>query len=284
MDNRNKTKSAALEEIENDESPIDEGENPKDDPEADGHIDNPEDKENPENKEDAIEEDILTEDEEIDEETGEIKKKPVVTPPAKQNLPDAEERLAEQRREATILNERNKQLTEAFSRVDEVKDPTEDELKAATRQEGFEWDDMSNFERSMFKKNFINDQKLSIVNTAVKGVKDIDGWAKNVDKYLDDNERDQTNKSLIGHEGAFRAFAMKQTHRGVDMGILVSAFLHDAPQVKKNNGSIMLTRAGGKPQEKKNNLMDAEYVSALRKNQPKEYQRLLRAGKINIEI
>lgn len=290
LDNRNIHKTEALEEIENDNTPIDEGANPKDDPEADGHIDNPEDQENytpddntPTEQEDY--EDILASDEEIDEETGEAKKKVVAKPEEKKTIPDVEERLAEQRREATIINEKNKQLSDAFSRANEVTEPTEEDLQKAARSDGFDWDELTNFEKSQFKKNFINEKKLSILNEVGSKVANIDEWAKSVDKFLDDNEVNQTNKLLIGKEGAFRSFAMKESHRGAAMDLLVSAFLHDLPPAaKKTNGSLMLTRTGGERVEKKNNLQDAEYVQSLRKSDPKEYKRLVSQGKISIEI
>lgn len=290
LDNRTVHQNQSLiDEVINDDTPLDEGANPKDDPEAAGHIEDPENEEvviedeQPEDDQEAI----LSDEEEIDEETGEAKKKTPQQskPPEKQPLPDVEERLAEQRREATILNEKNKQLSDAFKRANEIKEPTEEELQQAARRDGFDWEDLTMFERSQFKKNFLNEQRLSILNEVGSKVSNIDQWAQSVDKYLDDNEINQTNKQLIGKEQAFRSFAMKESHRGASMDLLVSAFLHDLPATpKKPSGSLMLTRTGGERIEKKNNLQDAEYVQSLRKTNPKEYNRLVAKGKIQIEI
>jgi len=239
-----------------------------------------------EKEEDEDTDDELDE-EEIDEETGEPKKKVVTKEKKTQEPPDDAERLAAQRREATILHARNKQLTDAFSKVGEVKEPTEQELQTAAETKGYQWDELTTFEKDMFKENFVNKQKLSAVDGAMKGVKDIDEWGKSVDTFLDENERDQKDKSLIGKESAFREFAMRESHRGVAMPVLVSAFLHDTGGTKvkrSNNGSIMLTKTGGEKVERKNNLADGDYIASLRKSNPKEYARLAKAGKINIEI
>lgn len=294
IDNRNiHANDDLISEIENDTTPIDEGENPKDNPEdkeEDVEIeDTSEEESNPtpdaDEEDKSIDDEEISDEDEIDEETGEIKKK---TPPEKtpeRNLPDVEERLAEQRREATILHEKNKQLSDAFVKANEIKDPTEEELREQARRDGFNFDDLTDFERVQFKKNLVNERKLQILNEVGSKVTNIDQWAQDVDKFLDDNETNQTNKALFGKEGAFRAFCMKQSHRGVNMSLLVSAFLHDAPKdTPKHKGSLMLTRTGGERVEKKNNLKDAEYVQNLRKSNPREYQRLLKTGKINIEI
>lgn len=279
LDNRHKGPNAALEEVLNDDTPIDETENPKDDPSAPGHIDDT-------GNEESTEEDeaILADDEELDEETGEPKKK-VVTPAPTQESNDTEKRLAEQRREATILNARNNKLTESLSKMNEVNEPTDVELAKLVQAEGGEWEELSAFDKARFKKEVINDRKLAVVNEAVNGVKDIDAWASSVDEYLTNNEIKQTNKSLIGKEGSFRDFAMKASHRGVSMDVLVPAFLHDQPAEKPiHRGSLMLTNTGGERIEKKDNGKDADFAANLRKSNPREYQRALKAGKINIEI
>jgi len=288
MDNRNKERNTVVDDVINDDNPIDE-ETPPTDP--DNNEETPDENEDQNGSEEAEddgseeqEEDILSDDEEIDEETGEVKKKKVQTK-QQNNTPSDAERLREQRREAVILNEQNKQLTESLSKINEVKEPTEEELIKAARIEGFEWDDMDNFSKSMFKKGYIQDQKLSIVNSAVQNVKNIDEWANKVDTFLTANEREQKDKALIGKEAQFRTFAMIGSHRGVSMDILVKAFLHDLPKVNvKQKGGLMLTRGGGAKVEKKDNLKDADYVSIQRKNSPRAYMEAAKKGKINIEI
>lgn len=285
MDNRSKDKSNALEEIENDTTPIDEGEQaPKDGEEDLDENGKPIVKAEGDDLEPEDEEDILLDDEEIDEDTGEIKKKVAPVAPVKQKLPEEEERYRAQQRESIIVNERNRQLTDTFSKIDEVKEPTPEELQQSAQSQGFDWEELSNVEKSLFKSNYINNQKLAIVNNAVRGVKDIDEWAGTVDTFLEENTTKQTNKSLIGKEAEFRAFAMKSTHRGVSIAVLTSAFLHEYPEQRRQHGSIMLTRTGGDRVEKVDKTKDADYIANLRKSNPREYSRLARAGKVNIEL
>lgn len=297
LDNRNPNKNKALiDEVLNDPNSLDEQYDNKSDDDAQ-ETETPIKQEeeikedeipNNEVKEEEPEEEILADDEEIDEDTGEAKKKTPVTTEKKNERTDSnelEERLAAQRRENIVIDARNRQLTDAFAQVGEVKEPTDEELQNAAATKGFDWEEMSNVEKALFKDNIVSQKKLSAVDVAMKGVKDIDEWAKGVDTFLDENERDQKDKSLIGREQDFRTFAMKSSHRGVPMDILVSAFLHDNKgTVKRTNGSLMLTKTGGQKVERKNNLADGDYVAALRKTNPKEYNRMARAGKIKIEV
>lgn len=266
MDNRNREKSELQEEIENDTSVIDE------------------DSQKEEVTEDTSYEDSSSEEAEaINEEELDDLVKPSIKPPV-QTQPDLEERYKEQRREAQILNERNKQLTEAFTNSDTTVEPTEQELHKAARIDGYEWDDLTMVEKSLLKKNFISERTMEVIKSAVKDVRSIDEWAERVDSFVDTNETDQKYKQLIGREAEFRAFTMKQTHRGLPIDMLVGYFLYTNEVTPKKKGSLFLTNTGGEKEVIKSSMEDTDSVANLRVSNPREYRRQLKAGKVKLEI
>jgi hypothetical protein len=273
--NKNREKSQALKDLENEDIPTEELEEEDQFNKSEEEIEQ-EELEELEDKEDGSHED--DEDEEI------VPQKKVV----KQQQPDLEERYKEQRREAQLLSERNKQLTDAFGKVEEINEPTEEELKKYARNDlGVDIDDLSIFERATLKKNYVADKKLAIIQGAIKDVKNIDEWGNKIDAFLDENENTQANKQLIGKEAKFRAFAMKESHRGIEPSILLSHFLYnDKPDgTEKKKGSLFLRHAGGEKQKMKTDVItDAEVSANLKKSNPQEFRRLLKAGKIKVEV
>lgn len=279
IDNRQRNAPPELEELENDETPIDEGDNPQrnysaeDDKQAEAETPDP-------LEEHADEAEDLNE-KELDEAETEEPKPPV----EEKKAPDYEERYKESTKEAQLLHERNKQLTEAFQQIDEIKEPTEEELQAAARSDGLYWEELSTTEKLLLKKDFINSRKLAAVQGVVKDVRNIDEWAEKVDGFIDTNDTKQTHKALIGHESEFRAFALKPSHRGLPVEMLVSHFLMTAEPTAHKKGNLFLTNTGGeKEKPKKSGIDDAERAAQLRMSDPKKYRELLRSGKINIEI
>lgn len=280
IDNRQRTAPPELEELENDDTPIDEGDNPQRNYSAE------DDKLNEQETPDPLE-DHADEAEDLDEKAlDEAEKEEETPPPAEEKkAPDYEERYKESTKEAQLLHERNKQLTDAFQKIDEIKEPTEEELQAAARRDGLYWEELTNTEKLLIKKDYINTRKLEAVQGVVKDVRNIDEWAEKVDSFIDTNDTKQTHKALIGHEAEFRAFALKPSHRGLPVEMLVSHFLMTAEPTAHKKGSLFLTNTGGeKEKPKKSGIDDAERAAQLRMTDPKKYRELLRSGKINIEI
>ena len=80
---------------------------------------------------------------------------------------------------------------------------------------------------------------------------------------------------------------MKESRRGVDLDDLVKAFLFDAvpSPARKNKGSLLESGSGGRGDEKKNDgFIDEKQASILRRTNHKEYNRLVKAGKIKIKL
>ena len=282
LDNRDKNKNKTLEEIENDNNPINENE-PAKDPEETPEEEQGEEQETPENAEGQ------DEGEENDEGQGEDEGEPEapVTPPAKPETPkdEEEQRYREQRNESVLLNQRNESLISNIDKASQLPEPTQEELEAFVRARGATWEELTPFEQNMAKESLMDKRKFDTVYEGIRDIKQIDEWAKKVKGFTDDNQTKQTFKGLIGKEDAFMSFALQPTHRGIAFETLVPAFLFSASSRTPLKRSLLNTQGGGTaPEPPKKGLDDADEVAKLRQSNPKEYARKLKSGEIKIEV
>lgn len=307
ISNKNKEKNPVLDEIENDNTPIDDKGNPIETPELpkvedllakdpndltaaemdilsdnkdeltdeqkvkvglldDGSVQNPED----------------SDDEEEDEEEKPTKK-PVVKEEIEEEDPD-EKRYKSQQTEAQIQAEKNRAYVEKVNEAANLPDPTLDELRDYVKADGAEWDELTNFEQAMAKKTLLADKRFSLVNESVQSGQKVDEWAKKVDDFIESTDGKQEYVELGTHEGEFRKFAMKEAHRATPIDILLSAFMNNLPPEKKTRGSLFNRGGGGEKEKQKTGIVDADRASQLRQNNPREYARQVKAGKIKIEV
>lgn len=254
-------------EPETNEDPI-----PKDEILSDPDNQEPEEDKDPE----SLEEDVL-------EDKPEDKVEPEDKSESKETPEQKEQRFKAQQTEAQIQVERNKALTDKVEEAATVT-ASEDELRAFVKEDGAEWDELTNFEQGMAKRTYLSEKKFGIVHEAVKTAKQVDEWAGKVDTFIDETDGKPEYVELSGFEADFRKFAMKEAHRGTPIEVLLPAFLHNLPPVKKSRGSLFEKGGGGDKTEKKTGIDDAEVVKKLRESNPKEYKRLLKAGKIKLEV
>jgi hypothetical protein len=200
----------------------------------------------------------------------------------KSNLPDTETRYKESTREAQILTLKNRKFLETVEKAKVLPEPTEDDLK----REFPEWEDMTDTEKKLARKNYINEQRFSLVEEAAAEGRNITEWAEKIDSFL--TTEIHTNKTLSarleGREDEFRSFALKPTRRGVDLEDLAKSFLFEEAPVKKNKGTLVNTGSGGQPTKPKEDKIGAEEASRLRKTNHKLYMRYVKDGKIKIDL
>ena len=208
------------------------------------------------------------------------------TPPDDTTIQSDTDRLAEQRREAQIISAQNKKITETIDQAATLPEPTEEELRVEVRKNGVEWEDLTEFEKTLFKQNIINARKFDMVHQVTKDIHQIDQWANKVDDFLVAEESAQQYKALIGHEGDFRKYAMTESHRGIDLEILLNAFLNKMPPVPKaRRGDLFPVGGGEAPAAPKSDIItDADEAQRLKVSDPREYARKIKAGKIKLEV
>lgn len=274
MPRNNKNKGEADPEIDSvlDETPPDFKKPipPEEDDEVDDKLPDPE---NDEPEEEVVVEEIPVED-----------KTPIVEPTSTETPEQKDQRYKSQQTEAQIQAERNKALTDKVEEADKAT-ITDEEAKAFATKDGLNWDELTNFEQIMAKKTYLSEKKFNLVNESVQNAKKVDQWAASVDEFIDTTDGKPEFIDLSSHEVDFRKFAMKEAHRGTPMDILLGAFLHNLPPAKPNRGSLFNSGSGGEKQTPKSDgIIDADQAKVLRETKPREYNKLVRAGKIKIDI
>src|ERR1035437_5101735 len=211
---------------------------------------------------------------------------PVVEPikPEAETQEEKDRKYKAQQAEAQIQAEKSKSIAAKAEQAANIADPTEAELRSFVAQDGANWDELTTFEQSMTKRTNISEKRSQLVLEAVQEGKKVDEWAGKVDTFIETTDGKPEFIELSGNEADFRKFAMKEAHRGTPIDVLLPAFLHQLPPKKQNRGDLFLKGGGGEKQVQKDGLMDAEQVAKLRTSNPKEYKRLIKAGKVRVEV
>ncbi len=215
--------------------------------------------------------------------------KPIPSPevppekPEKPIEPDYKKRYVESTKEAQILFNKNKKLTEAFDKATETPEPTEEELKAEYR----DWDVMSDFERKMAKDVMISNRRFKAIEDVSKDFKDLDNWQNKVNAFVEDPKTLVDYPGLEGRQDEFRLFSINPTRRGLDFPDLISAFLYtlDTGKPAKKKGQMFETGSGG-PNERvkpKSGKISLDEARQLRKTDYNKWTEYVKAGKIDTE-
>lgn len=199
--------------------------------------------------------------------------------PKKEKKPTIEERYKGQQQENQVLYAKTKKFNEAVENAAKLAEPEEQELKSVYPN----WEDMTDFERQLAKENLSNKMKFDTIYQATLEGKKIEEWNQKVEGFLVEGITKYPN--LVGKEEAFKNFSNKETRRGVDLDVLVSAFLFEndnLPKPKRKNSLLESGSSGGgeKPAEE---AITADQAERLRTKNQKQYNKLVRTGKINPE-
>lgn len=230
-----------------------------------------------EGPDDSVDKDKIQEESPV-EETPPQEEEPEPTP---EPIIDYKKKYTESKREALVIQSRNKKLSEAVDQASQIDNPTEEEMTV----EFPDWDVMNETERRLATDNVINKRRFEAIHKASQEGKDITDWNDKVDKYIDDPKTLIANPSLEGKTDDFKIFASKPTRRGIDFTDLVSAFLYEMEKVTKpSKGKMFETGSGGpntspKPKSDKITLSEAR---VLMKTDYKKYKEYLTEGKIDL--
>jgi hypothetical protein len=204
----------------------------------------------------------------------------------KREEPDYKEKFSESSREAMSLHFKNEKLNSLLSGDLEVPEPTEVELRAYAKTNDADYDELDTFSKNILKRTLVTEQKEAKRAQAYEEIKKIDTWANKVDAFVTSEENMTKYPSIEGREEDFKRYCMKETQRGVDFDLLVASYLYkveDVP-VEKKKGSLFLSRGNGRAETPKPLGITAGEAELIRKNDPREYRRLIKSGKIKISI
>ena len=196
---------------------------------------------------------------------------------------DYKKKAIEQGRENIILNaknEKNEKLNSAVDEASKITDIPEEVIKT----EYPEWDDMTETEKRLARKQYINDRRFEVIHKASLEGKNIEDWTKKVESFIGDPNTLVNIPDLEGKEDDFKLFASKQSRRGVDFDTLVSAFLFDESKtMKQPSKGQMFEKGSGGPNDKmkpKSDKISIDQARILRNTNYEKYKELVKAGKI----
>jgi hypothetical protein len=196
---------------------------------------------------------------------------------------DYKKKFIESTKESQVLNARNKKVFETLDKIEEVPEPTEDEL----RKEFPDWDVMTDFEKRIAKNDVVNGRKFQELGKMRKEFKDLEEWQGKVDTFIQDPNTFINFPQLEGKTDEFKLFASKPSRRGVDFEDLIRAFLFNESSLKKSNKGKMFETGNGGPKETpkpKSDKISIEEARTLRKTDYGKYTEYLRAGKIENDL
>lgn len=227
--------------------------------------------------------------EDIEEDEEETPQKPVEEPkpetPQLTKTPEEiealEEKLKASSRGGQIEAEKNKLFLSVAKEAFTITDIPEENLRNIAIAEGENWDEMTDREKRIFKSLTITKMQVSKIGEGIQATEKVEEWVKSVKDFVDDTEKMGNYPELAGREDEFTRFCLKDNARGVPIDILAGAFANNLPKVTpKKNGSVLLqNRSGSGPA--KNKELTADDMQLIRKNSPREYARMLKAGKFD---
>jgi len=216
-----------------------------------------------------------------------IKAEPEPVQEPKRGSEDWKEKFSNSSREAMALHFKNEKLQSVIQSVSDTPDPTIDELKEYARTRGVEYDDLDDFSKGLFKDTYINSKSLERIKTLGAELKESEAWNKRVDDFVNDPETVKTFPSLSDYEEEFKKYCAKPSRRGSELSDLVASFLYmqdKAPQAPKHKGSLLLSGGNGQAEPAKPSKLTELEVASIRIRDPKEYRRLIKSGKINVDL
>ena len=195
--------------------------------------------------------------------------------------PDFKKRYVESTREGQILAAKQREMDKATAEAEGLPMPTDEEMQT----EYPDWEDMTATEQKLAKDNLHTKKRFEIMAKAGKEGKDISAWNDKVDAFLVDPKNLTDNPELEGREEEFKIFTTKQSRRGVDFEVLVSAFLYQNRQKKTPDPKKRkMFEDGGTGEEKpklKDGKISIEESRRLRISNYPKYLEYLRARKID---
>ena len=221
-------------------------------------------------------------DEEIEEEPEEQEEPEPSEEEETERIKELKERQKKSTQEAQVLHARDKKLFETLEAIDEIPEPTEEELV----KEFPDWEVMTEFEKRIAKNDIINGKKFNSLDKMRKDFKDIDVWQGKIDTFVQDPKNLTKFPKIDGRTDEFKIFASKPSRRGVDFEDLIPAFLYANETARpKHKGKMFETGQGdSKPTKPKSNKLSIEDARELRKTDYNKFKKLLIAGKIESEF
>lgn len=194
-------------------------------------------------------------------------------------------KFQESSREAQIIAEREKEAKAKLEEATKPKEVTDDLMK----EKYPDWDNYDDGVKSALKNQVKLEQEVTTLKKQSSEYHNERKWDGQINSFLDENA--ETEKYPIKDREAFRKFVSKPERKGMNLDVLAAAFVYEVGSTEtkpeKKKGS-MLESGSGQGATKKHKTDKKEYTAddakTLRENNPREYERLVRSGKLDIKI
>lgn len=194
-------------------------------------------------------------------------------------------KFQESSREAQIIAEREKEAKAKLEEATKPKEITDDLMK----EKYADWDSYDDAVKATLKNQVKLEQEVTALKQSQSEYHNERKWDSKINSFLDENA--ETEKYPIKDREAFRKFVSKPERKGMNLDVLAAAFVYEVGSTtskpEKKKGSMLESGSGqGATQKHKSDKKEytAEDAKVLRENNPREYERLVRSGKLDIKI
>lgn len=197
-------------------------------------------------------------------------------------------KFQESSREAQIIAEREREAKEKLEEATKPKEVTDETMK----KDYPDWDNYDEGVKKALKNQAMQAQELAKLQASQSEYHNERKWRGQIDGFLDENN--ETEKyPIAGKEAEFRKFVNKPERKGMDLDVLAAAFVYEVGSSKpvkekpKKKGSMLESGSGagatGKHKTDKKELT-ADDAKRLRENNPREYERKVRSGELDLKL
>lgn len=176
----------------------------------------------------------------VEDENAALDNPPAETPEEKKTRED-KERKDKSAIENTVVRKQNQVLTERLSEVNEVKDPTDDELKEYEP----EYDELTDAEKRITKRQWKSDKRAEQVHSIALETKNDQVWNAALDEFINVSDAKDEFPLIVKNRDEFVKYATQKLHRGVPLDVLANAFYGMKGMTKEAPRRINLMNRGG---------------------------------------
>lgn len=205
-------------------------------------------------------------------------------------------KFTESARENQLERERREKAERELEESRKPKELTDDVMKGKYP----DWDNYDDAVKATLKNQAKMEQEMAELKQSQSTYLNERKWNETVESFLDENGITE-KYPLKGREQEFRKYVNKADRKGMNLDVLAAAFgfevkppaktqeeLDAEAEAAKNKKRSLLESGSGGGNFKKagdgKKKYTADDAQALRKNNPREYERLIRTGELNLEV
>lgn len=195
-----------------------------------------------------------------------------------------EKKNAELRRESIRQYEKNKRINEAVQKGAQISEVSDEDIKAYYPDQDL--DLLDSVQKQLMKDNILNKKRLDLIAEAANQNKALDDRLAEVDTFVADTKIFDKFPHLKDNEEKFKGFAVDKKFKDYDLNDVAALFATEVVVKPRHKGSLFESSRGGERPNPNTTekITSAEELSLLRRTNNREYQRLIKTGKADVNI